>query len=414
MNKRCSLVLFLLLIPFSKAKTTPAECIVDHPSFVGGCFESFKDFHSLNKKIQLHYRFYREFNPKKETIVFLNGGPGGTHQQFTTGVLDHLLILYKKYNLVFFDPRGVGQSEKTYNENKEDLQYYNTNANINDIEQLRETILNQKKIILFGHSYGAHLAYGYGILFPNHVSKIIALNGALDELGFLLQASEKQNRISLIFSKFKQEEVQALFDTLSSGLGKDRKGNPISLSDFVAGLISYITTYKGQIEVLPKIIDDYIEINVRKKINTEQKTLAQSSQIILEGIDPIINNYIVCHDLMPQSKINLIQGELEKSLAQQSKDIICKNSLVRYIDSGFDLKPQVQLISAQVLMAGGTVDPLIPIIVQDRDYQLFLKANVSVKYLRMENVGHDPLIENSNLLMNEIKIFLSIQNNSLK
>lgn len=103
----------------------------------------------------------------RPVMLLVPGGPGGNH----TVYLPMAEYLLKFADLVFFDPRGCGNSESS------DAAYCTIHHYIDDIEAIRAHF-NLDKIILLGGSYGAMAALGYAIKYQNRLEKLILLAGA--------------------------------------------------------------------------------------------------------------------------------------------------------------------------------------------------------------------------------------------
>jgi len=136
-------MILTLNIPIPQRKNTPKTSL-----FVKVCAENEKSLKT------------------KPYIFMLPGGPGANHSH------------YKEYccltdigNIVFYDPRGCGLSEKG------ELDTYTMSNYIQDIEIIRQ-YLSLNEIILLGKSYGAVCALGYTLKFPQVVSKLILAAGS--------------------------------------------------------------------------------------------------------------------------------------------------------------------------------------------------------------------------------------------
>lgn len=111
----------------------------------------------------VHTLYWEECgNPDGVPVLFLHGGPGAglspKHRQFFDP--DH-------YRIVLFDQRGAGQSTPLgeYRDNT-------TQLLISDIETLR-TMLNIKRWLVFGGSWGSTLALAYGQAHPERCSGFV-------------------------------------------------------------------------------------------------------------------------------------------------------------------------------------------------------------------------------------------------
>lgn len=124
---------------------------------------------------QLYCEIFQSTNPNKNcpTLILHPGGPGGNHTVYYQ--IKDALLPYA--NLVLFDPRGCGKSEKA------ETQYCTLDNYIDDLEALRMQLKIENPIIL-GGSFGAMVALGYGIRHHDKLAKLILLCGAVD-YGFL-------------------------------------------------------------------------------------------------------------------------------------------------------------------------------------------------------------------------------------
>ena len=110
-----------------------------------------------------HEIYYEECgNPSGKPVVFLHGGPGGGGSEDVRRFFDPSL-----YRIIVFDQRGCGRSKPhgcLENNTTWDL--------VSDIEKIR-AILNIKKWMVFGGSWGSTLALAYSQAHPESVSEMI-------------------------------------------------------------------------------------------------------------------------------------------------------------------------------------------------------------------------------------------------
>lgn len=147
---------------------------------------------------------------KKGSIIFIPGGPGqpGINPEYYAGVLSRLR---KHYDIISYDPRGVGlstprincqpreeNSTTTFLENcqqqtgKAVLPYLGTHEAINDLNQLR-IALGEEKLTAVSYSYGTKVAAWYAERFPAHVRALV-LDGVVDTSEDYFSQRMKQNR----------------------------------------------------------------------------------------------------------------------------------------------------------------------------------------------------------------------------
>lgn len=98
-------------------------------------------------------------NQRKETIIFLHGGPGLDHNTF----LPHLKTL-DRYNLLFYDQRGCGKSD-----GRIDLGKLKINVLINDLEMIRH-LFEIDSFSIISHGFGSIIALEYAKVFPKNVN----------------------------------------------------------------------------------------------------------------------------------------------------------------------------------------------------------------------------------------------------
>ncbi|MGE6753833.1 alpha/beta fold hydrolase [Rossellomorea sp. NPDC071047] len=94
-----------------------------------------------------------------EPIIFLHGGPGGSHEYF----LPHMEPLAEDYQIILYDQTGCGKSGGDS---------YSMEEEIHTLEGIRKE-LNLEKVSLFGESWGSILALSYATRYPSHIHKII-------------------------------------------------------------------------------------------------------------------------------------------------------------------------------------------------------------------------------------------------
>ena len=149
-------------------------------------------------------------------LVVNPGGPGGSGVDYAYSYESALTkAVYESFNIVGFDPRGVGRSSaidcltnaetdaayasSSYPENEADLaqmqaenqnfamkcksnnealQFYSTANAARDMDILRE-LLGDKELNFLGKSYGTYLGTLYAKFFPDKVGRFV-LDGAVD------------------------------------------------------------------------------------------------------------------------------------------------------------------------------------------------------------------------------------------
>ena len=107
------------------------------------------------------YRLYYELigNPKGIPVVFLHGGPGAGFSK-----TDRRFFNPKKFNVLLFDQRGANRS-KPFASTKNNT----TQKVIDDTRSITHHFFGDRKILLFGGSWGSTLALAYALVYPKYI-----------------------------------------------------------------------------------------------------------------------------------------------------------------------------------------------------------------------------------------------------
>lgn len=114
--------------------------------------------------------FYRELGTNKglPPIILIHGGPGHSCLSFKNS----FDFLASQTRLILYDQRGSGNSQI-----KPIPADYTIEQLVEELETLRQQVVQAHKIILIGHSFGSALAQRYALKYPHHVEKMILIGG---------------------------------------------------------------------------------------------------------------------------------------------------------------------------------------------------------------------------------------------
>jgi proline iminopeptidase len=156
--------------------------------------------------VSARHSLYVERSGKKggHPIFFLHGGPGS-----------HVGAAHRRYfdpdffDIVLFDQRGCGQSVPAGETHEND-----TWVLVEDINTIRNALGINRKITLFGGSWGSTLALAYALRYPQHVEELILR-------GIFLGTDEEVAWYTHGLSRFAPQAWQRF----ASGMGDDLLGN---------------------------------------------------------------------------------------------------------------------------------------------------------------------------------------------
>lgn len=376
----------------------------------------------------LRYKFVAPPVQGRPSLVFLHGGPGGSLEAYED--LAVLSELAKTRNVLLYDQRGGGLSSPLAAGTAENiLRKHFVAHHVADLEALRVHVLGAEKMVVAGHSFGAHLALAYAVEFPQHVEKLVALNGAADGSGFVMQSTLRQRMFEqaaeTVLGAQRYAELQKQGE---EGTLRAPDGTPIA--SLFAAFHPLLYTFEGQTVELPSILRSYASANrgsgtllslVSEWVSPRAASLPRHARTLPrvdDDIFPVVprarkassaslgyslaeggapaaapnvtaetNQWVVCSSLVTQKKVQEVDPLFQK-VALSRRQTRC----VGYpaIASTFDVTSRLETLRAPTLLTGGSHDPLIPYSLQARDFELLRKNNDKVSFLVFPDAGHNP------------------------
>ena len=120
--------------------------------------------------VQLWYKVAGRQQRGQAPVLFLHGGPGYNSYSFEKTIGKQLEA---HMQIVYLDERGSGRSERPASHD------YGMSALVADVEALRAH-LDAPQLTLMEHSFGGTIALEYAARYPEHVQKLVILDGAAD------------------------------------------------------------------------------------------------------------------------------------------------------------------------------------------------------------------------------------------
>ncbi|MFI7343448.1 alpha/beta hydrolase [Streptomyces sp. NPDC050085] len=172
------------------------------------------------------------------SLVLNFGGPGVSGVMELPEFADGYASLGERYDLVSFDPRGVGGTipvncgTKAYEgsdvcakRSGKILPYVGTAHTARDLDLMRY-LLGDRRLHYFGVSYGTELGGVYAHLFPKNVGRLV-LEAPVDPTENLLQRDISQARaVQAAFERFARHCAET-YDDCPTGSDPDRAGERV-------------------------------------------------------------------------------------------------------------------------------------------------------------------------------------------
>lgn len=187
---------------FSDTYVSGEECYKNHnkPEYHSSDWNFLEVPVNYNSKdsgiTKISYRLSPNFSLDKKTIIYFNGGPGGTSYQTNFNLLDDV-------NVIYFNQRGAAFSRPESKDLFLNQDYYSSENTARDALEIVKH-LGVDKVTAYGMSYGTVPATIFGSLFPQHTRNVILEGVLYDGQSRLWYAN---HRIKLVQKYFNSLDV---------------------------------------------------------------------------------------------------------------------------------------------------------------------------------------------------------------
>ncbi|MGZ6433561.1 MAG: alpha/beta hydrolase family protein [Pseudobdellovibrionaceae bacterium] len=397
------LFLIIILLSFRTMAALPEDIGLCNSSFANsGCIlidENPK--HPEDGKVQIYYQWLAKPDPQKQTFFFLNGGPGGSLNQYFQSKDFWQKAIGLRYNILFFDPRGVGGSSPISQENvvRRKMQNYQIDNLVADIEELRQHLVPGQKIGLIGHSFGAHLVFAYATQHPDKLFKLISLHGAATGLGFVsqnyFQGLEWEKAIKNI-DPIKLKEIEAKIKNGQACSVPDEKPLPPSAWDQLQ-LVAYVGSY-SQRQIIGPLINQSIKVNIEQNkvcaFTPDSSLITTSSQNLLD-LNVFANKAIVCNSLLTDTQIEAAASIYrEGATRKRNKQCSDVGSLGMIREKNFNVLNQLSVIKVPMLIVGAENDQMLAPIAQKQIWDALSETQkMNSRISILSKCGHTSYLE---------------------
>ena len=233
-------------------------------------------------ELSLYFESINKLDESKELVILIPGGPGESHfilhdlEKSFSGKSD----FFEKYNVISIDHRGLGCSRPIF-PGSEPEKFLTMKYAAADIEMIKSRISPNKKIHIWGHSYGSMLAQTYALLFPTSINKLF-LVGAFSSFEDFNQA---------------KRDYENLVVTSTIGTEKYKDFTlrfPQYKRKFLDYTIGPMYSYVGRVKAIPTTFDGLILLLNSGKLKDADKLLSTGPGAIM----PWMMRSIMCLEIM--------------------------------------------------------------------------------------------------------------------
>lgn len=237
-------------------------------------------------KISLFYELLNGWSQNKELLILIPGGPGQPHAD-----LHFVLKMYEKeapqflekFNIIVMDHRGVGCSKPLFPGNEPYQSLYMRQA-ASDIDLIRQELVGNNKIHVWGYSYGSILAQTYALLYPDSVDHLL-LGGAVSSAeDFHLAGTLYQSNVFSAVPPRSTEKFMALTE------------NRLELREKILDWAMVpLYSYLGRTQEIPKKIEEAIALIESGDVEALKQSLSTGDTWVMQWMMKSIG----CGELFP-------------------------------------------------------------------------------------------------------------------
>ncbi|MCE7054078.1 alpha/beta hydrolase [Algoriphagus sp. AGSA1] len=319
-----------------------------------------------SRKIGVQVEFLNEFDSERETVFLLEDAFDELYLSF-----NELLDFSESSNFVLIKGRKDNDELKRGVIHSGNLDYqlayklFNQDQVARDIEVIRQELLGNKQVILFGYSSAAMVLQYYLSLFPQHVKRMISVN----PLVFDIQKNLSFPYSGLSFSDIKLSDVQSFdfgyYANFNKGilskkaLSKENLMVFLTLQDVLMGLAKG-EDIESNIPLMVRMFEHAIalsglqdseqksnpSLDVMKKLSSSLWSAYQSTNFDFYG-----TNYDRLLEF--EGKMILIGGAFDHMIYSKSYDVLAEyyaNCTLLLLHDGHGLQQALKLTSFHELV----------------------------------------------------------------
>lgn len=319
-----------------------------------------------SRKIEIQVEFFNEFDAEKETVFLLEDAFDELYLPF-----DELLGFSESSNFVLIKGRKDNEELKRgvmlSGSPDYELAYklYNQDQVARDMEVIRQELLGDGQVILFGYSSAAMVLQHYLSLFPQRVKRMISIN----PLVFDIQKNLSFPFSGLLFSDLKLSDEQQVDFSYYANFYKEDLSRKSASKENLIGFLTFQDVLKGlanvqdiqsNIPLMVRLFEHAIALSglqdsvnksnlsleVMKKLSSPLWSAYQSSNFDFYG-----TNYDRLLEF--EGKMILIGGAFDHLIYSKSYDVLAEyysNCTLLLINDGHGLQQALKLTSFNELV----------------------------------------------------------------
>ena len=290
------------------------------------------------KKFNIYYELQAPYDDTKEILFMIPGGPGESHtfiHQFMGSSI--FAKIAKNFNVITMDHRGVGCS-RYYGPGDYPPESMLMRQAATDIEMIRASYAVNKKINVFGYSYGSFLAQTYALLYPNNLNRLF-LGGAFSAASEFVNAMKTFEQRVLIASPNMKEDylyLKLMFPDLAFKIMKIAEGY----------MYDYTMTNHYLVELVKSVRKSVDELDI------EQANMLIETSTYLDPPMEWMMRSIACIEIFPY-KVDTTMFPMFWSMISHCTEFENKSD-------HFDYTMNINNITVETFLWGGVHDHVTP------------------------------------------------------
>ncbi len=344
-------------------------------------------------QIDLYYRWFDGFDPEKQTLVVMNGG-AGISLEFYFKETEYFSTLTSRYNILFHDTRGSGQSSRItpINMQEKNLDCYGVKEMIHDVERFRKKVIKQKSVTLWGHSFGGFTSYSYAIKYGRKAKKIFIVSSTSSMSALIQGVYDLPVMVQQVRSTIDPiilDQVDALGNTNQLEYPGFRT---LTVNEYQFIQMTYIYTKHGQDGGLATLMQELYDYNING-VDISELSEYQGYVPLLSNqdlYDSFFSNILYpmwsCSHHFTQYNISELDDGPVKDFANASYDN-CQLQFPTLTRVKYNPYKKLKKIKSPVVIVAGIRDVILPIQSVDDDFAKLLSLGKNVSYYPLD-IGH--------------------------